>query len=132
MPLTAELHAEIERRLRKSRDDLVATVRARTDSPADDPPQISPNAHQVLGDDSPEAEMISHDEEHFADHETAMLHDIDTALGRLEAGGYGICVECGREIPEARLLATPAVQTCIECQQQLERERHVGRGGPTM
>ncbi|MFL6672686.1 MAG: TraR/DksA family transcriptional regulator [Massilia sp.] len=132
MPITAELSAEIGRRLRKSRDELVAMVRARTDSPGGDPPQISPRAHQVLGDDSPEAEMISHDQEHFADHETALLHDIDVALGRLESGGYGICVECGNEIPAARLLATPTVQTCIECQRRIEKDQHVGRGGPTM
>jgi DnaK suppressor protein len=72
--------------------------------------------------------MISHNEEHFADQETAHLHAIDVALGRLESGGYGICVECGREIAEARLLATPTVQTCIQCQELLEKEQRRGAG----
>jgi RNA polymerase-binding transcription factor DksA len=75
--------------------------------------------------------MISHDEEHFAEHESNLLQAIDVALGRLETGGYGVCVSCGQDIPEARLLATPTVQTCIACQEQIEKEQGTGRG-PTM
>jgi RNA polymerase-binding transcription factor DksA len=67
----------------------------------------------------------------LAEHETNLLHDIDAALGRLESGGYGICVSCGRDIPEARLLATPTVRTCIACQERIEKEQRTGRG-PSM
>jgi RNA polymerase-binding protein DksA len=127
MPLSAELHTEIERRLKKMRDDFTATVRARTDG---DEPPIGPGTHIAENEDRPQAEMIAHNEEHFADHESAILHDIDTALGRLESGGYGICVECGREISEQRLLATPTVQTCIQCQEMLEKQRMRATGTP--
>jgi len=75
--------------------------------------------------------MLSHNEEHLAEHESNLLAEIDAALGRLEAGGYGICARCGIEIPEARLVATPTVQTCIGCQEEIEREQHTGRG-PSM
>ncbi|TFW28451.1 TraR/DksA family transcriptional regulator [Massilia horti] len=126
-PITPELSAEIGKRLRETRDDVLAAVRERTDS---DAPEIAPNTHTFENEDRPQAEMISHNEEHLADHETALLHEIDVALGKLESGGYGICVECGREIPEARLLATPTVQTCIECQQQIEREQERRNGPP--
>jgi RNA polymerase-binding protein DksA len=127
MPLSAELHAEIERRLNKMRGDFTAAVRARTDG---DSPSIGPATHMAENEDRPQAEMIAHNEEHFADHESAILHDIDTALGRLESGGYGICVECGREISEQRLLATPTVQTCIECQEMLEKQQMRATGTP--
>jgi DnaK suppressor protein len=130
-PISPELHAEIGKRLRKSREDMLDTVHARTDGDTDDRPAISPMAHMGSNDDAPAGEMLSHNEEHLAEHETKLLHDIDTAIGRLESGGYGICVSCGRDIPEARLLATPTVQTCIECQEQIEEERRTGRG-PTM
>jgi len=130
-PISVQLHEELGKRLRKSREDLLATVRARTDGDTDDRPSISPNAHMGQNDDAPAGEMISHNEEHFAEHEANMLHDIDAAIGRLEAGGAGVCVECGRDIPEARLLATPTVQTCIQCQERLEKAQHTGRG-PTM
>jgi RNA polymerase-binding protein DksA len=130
-PLSPEITAKISQDLRKSRDDLLATVRSRTDAAADERPSIGPGAHFAQNDDWPVAEMISHNEEHLAEHESNLLQEIDTALGRLEAGGYGICVSCGREIPEARLLATPTVQTCIACQDRIEKEQHTGRG-PTM
>ena len=45
------------------------------------------------------------------------------ALERLNAGEYGTCVDCAMEIPAARLRATPEAQTCIRCQDRLERGR---------
>ena len=38
---------------------------------------------------------------------TETLSRIDVALGRLDAGDYGICVECTGEIAELRLRALP-------------------------
>jgi RNA polymerase-binding transcription factor DksA len=43
------------------------------------------------------------------------------ALDRLNAGEYGTCVECGAAISAARLRAAPEVQTCVRCQDRLER-----------
>jgi RNA polymerase-binding transcription factor DksA len=130
-PISAELHDELGKRLRKSREDMLATIHARTDGDTEDRPAISPMAHMGSNDDAPAGEMLSHNEEHLAEHETHMLHDIDAAIGLLESGGYGICVSCGQDIPEARLVATPTVQTCIECQERIEKEQGTGRG-PTM
>lgn len=130
-PISPELHEELGKRLRQSREDILATVHARTDGDTDDRPAISPNAHMGQNDDAPAGEMLSHNEEHLAEHETNMLHEIDAAIGRLESGGAGICVVCGCDIPEERLLATPTVQTCIRCQERIEKEEGSGRG-PTM
>jgi RNA polymerase-binding transcription factor len=44
------------------------------------------------------------------------------ALDRLDAGEYGICVECAAAISTARLRAAPEVQTCVRCQYWLERK----------
>ena len=131
MAISPELHEELGKRLRQSREDALATVHARTDGDTDDRPAISPNAHMGQNDDAPAGEMLSHNEEHLAEHETNMLHEIDAAIGRLESGGAGICVVCGCDIPEERLLATPTVQTCIQCQERIEKEEGSGRG-PTM
>ncbi|MBI3629342.1 MAG: TraR/DksA family transcriptional regulator [Candidatus Rokubacteria bacterium] len=43
------------------------------------------------------------------------------ALDRLSEGAYGVCVECGERIAPARLRALPEVQTCVRCQDRLER-----------
>src|SRR5262245_53308504 len=46
---------------------------------------------------------------------------IRAALDRLKNGAYGVCVECGEAISAARLRALPEVETCIRCQDRLER-----------
>jgi DnaK suppressor protein len=43
------------------------------------------------------------------------LAAVDTALQRMDEGGYGTCVDCGAEIPEARLEARPLSIRCVTC-----------------
>ncbi|HLI23855.1 MAG TPA: TraR/DksA C4-type zinc finger protein, partial [Acidimicrobiales bacterium] len=45
----------------------------------------------------------------------ASVAEIDRALGKIEAGTYGICERCGAEIPEARLQALPHAALCVAC-----------------
>jgi DnaK suppressor protein len=45
------------------------------------------------------------------------------ALARLDAGTYGRCVDCGRELPEERLEARPEAERCVDCQQKVEARR---------
>lgn len=47
--------------------------------------------------------------------------DIDAALQRMQAGRYGICTDCGRRIPLARLRAYPTAKRCRACQEQHEQ-----------
>lgn len=49
------------------------------------------------------------------------LKQIDAALARLHAGGYGLCSSCSKAIPLARLHAVPFATLCVPCQQQSER-----------
>lgn len=44
------------------------------------------------------------------------LLNIAFAWQRLEAGNYGFCQDCGRPIPEKRLMAIPEARRCLECQ----------------
>lgn len=46
----------------------------------------------------------------------ATLRHIDQALQLMEVGSYGICAECGEEIPEGRLNAVPYAIYCIDCE----------------
>ena len=50
-----------------------------------------------------------------------LLADIDAALRRIEAGTYGICVNCGAQIAPERLEAVPWATLCIECKRKEER-----------
>jgi DnaK suppressor protein len=52
---------------------------------------------------------------------TQVLAEIDAALARIDAGTYGICTNCGKEIPLARLEAYPWASLCIDCKRERER-----------
>ena len=47
--------------------------------------------------------------------------EADKALCRLVEGAYGICVDCGKNIAEARLNAKPEAARCLKCQSVRER-----------
>jgi RNA polymerase-binding protein DksA len=50
-----------------------------------------------------------------------ILREIDEALRRIEAGSYGMCSVCGKEIPAERLEALPYATLCVEDKRRLER-----------
>jgi DnaK suppressor protein len=50
------------------------------------------------------------------------LTRINSALQRIEDKTYGICEECGEQIPEKRLLANPYFMTCVICAEEREAE----------
>ncbi len=41
--------------------------------------------------------------------------EIDAALGRVEAGTYGVCETCGKAIAKARLEVVPEATLCVNC-----------------
>lgn len=54
--------------------------------------------------------------------EMAKLRRIDAALGRIEEGTYGLCIESGEEISERRLEGQPWAEYCLEVAEEMERE----------
>jgi len=99
----------------------------------------------VIGDNSPfadEVDVIQANEGREIGFATRTLlvervHRLRTALDHLKEGDYGTCVECGETIAPARLRAVPEVETCVRCQDRIERygrqfemvEAEVGGGG---
>ncbi|HEX8938725.1 MAG TPA: TraR/DksA C4-type zinc finger protein [Candidatus Limnocylindrales bacterium] len=51
------------------------------------------------------------------------LQQVESALGRLDAGTFGTCRRCGREIAEERLEALPWAADCIDCHRLADRGR---------
>ncbi len=47
---------------------------------------------------------------------------INKALARIANGTYGKCVNCGKPIPEERLIALPLALYDVECQGKLEKK----------
>lgn len=52
------------------------------------------------------------------------LRYIDEALGRVDAGRYGICARCREPIGVERLAAVPFAVYCVDCQQSRSRGGH--------
>lgn len=59
-----------------------------------------------------------------ASRQTALrrLEQVKSALKRLDAGTFGLCVECEEEIATLRLEARPEAPFCLECQAERERK----------
>ena len=50
-----------------------------------------------------------------------LLQKIERALKRIEAGTYGVCDRCGKQIEKARIKALPYVDLCIKDAQAQSR-----------
>ncbi|MQA83962.1 MAG: conjugal transfer protein TraR [Streptosporangiales bacterium] len=46
---------------------------------------------------------------------------VAAAIERIDAGTYGLCVDCGTTVPDGRLEARPEAARCVQCQSKLER-----------
>ena len=55
------------------------------------------------------------------------LYEVEAAIKRILAGTYGVCVETGQPIPEARLKAVPWTRFTREVEERLETKGAVGR-----
>ncbi|MCU1593795.1 MAG: transcriptional regulator, TraR/DksA family [Frankiales bacterium] len=78
-------------------------------------------------DESPleEEELAAAQEE--AEQEDALVEaaqhrktEAEAALTRLEAGTYGVCIDCGEKIAEARLEFRPEASRCLADQEKFE------------
>lgn len=72
-----------------------------------------------LGSDEFERELVLS----LADDEIREIQDIEDALIKIQNETYGICQECGSDIPFSRLEAMPYARYCGPCEQKLEKSR---------
>jgi len=55
------------------------------------------------------------------------LREVRTALRRIDAGTFGICIGCEENINPKRLAAVPWASSCIVCQEAADREQKTPR-----
>jgi RNA polymerase-binding transcription factor DksA len=105
-------------------------------------------ANVTVRSDESDAELADYDQhpgdqgtetlEQELDESKAMILDeekssVEQALERLRQGKYGICVDCGKEIPAARLEAQPEAIRCVEDQRRYEAVHgHTTGPGPAV
>jgi DnaK suppressor protein len=118
----AELARLLKDRRRQIHEDLQNRIR--------DGRAVRPTEVGDIGDTS---EAGSQDAIDFAilERKAQALGRVDEALGRIDAGEYGLCLECHVEISEQRLRALPFAVRCTTCEQRHEgddeRERRPAR-----
>ena len=59
----------------------------------------------------------------LASNDRELLYKVDQALNRIANKTFGICRECKKLIPLARLKAIPYTETCLKCQEKLESKK---------
>jgi DnaK suppressor protein len=103
-------------RLRADRDRTVDQVAALGRDVVD----VMQAADDVATDDEhdPEGHTIAWERQQLSallQAARARLVELDAALERLDAGTYGLCETCGRDIEPQRLAALPATRHCVTC-----------------
>jgi RNA polymerase-binding transcription factor DksA len=100
------VRAELEQMVRESEAEILALA-------------VEPDGEGDEADLS--AEITEADrEEALADAAKARREEALAALGRLDEGTYGVCVDCGTPIPEERLSFRPEAPRCLADQQVFE------------
>lgn len=92
-------------RLTALRQDFDAMVAASAGSNADD--EHDPEGSTIAYERSQLSALTGQALRH--------LHEVEAALARWDAGGYGLCEGCGEAIGDDRLTARPAARLCIGC-----------------
>ncbi|MDP1912225.1 TraR/DksA family transcriptional regulator [Brevundimonas sp.] len=84
------------------------------------------HAHEVLeldGHDAAQREGERVLDMALSDLELRELARVSQALARVRNGKYGLCSDCGADIPFDRLKAEPWAQRCIDCEAAHETEQ---------
>jgi RNA polymerase-binding protein DksA len=102
----SELKAEIISNLIASSEDFKEIVEG-----------MDPKDLADIASDDIDRKMI----EALGSQELKRLKLIDSALTRIQQGKYGLCVKCGKRIPQDRLEAIPYALMCIDCKTAEER-----------
>ena len=58
----------------------------------------------------------------LASNDRELLFKIEGALKRVQNKNFGLCGQCHKFIPLIRLKAIPYVETCLKCQEELEKK----------
>ena len=108
-----DAHENIRQQLIAQRDELMQRVDAiKVDVQHQQEPVEKDFAEQAVQRENEEVLNALDDEARLT------LMQINAALHRMNTGEYGICQDCGIEIPAERLKVVPYAEYCIKCAEQ--------------
>ena len=112
---TTQYKERIEQELADVTKDLQAIGRVNPDNPKDW--EAVPEEMDI---DAADSNVVADKFEEFENNKAALnqletrFNELKDALARIDAGAFGNCEVCGKEIEPERLGANPAARTCIE------------------
>lgn len=118
----AALEAQLRARQRELRGEVASQLKTQ-----DDPRLVGLRNRMEDTDDWAAADAMATMDISLVSRDLAVLAEVEGALGRLANGSYGACVDCGVDIPYARLAAYPAAIRCVACQSRLEAREQARR-----
>lgn len=98
----------------------IRDYRREQDEDAPPPPSDELDTARALADVETHASLIERAE--------YRLKAIDAAMSRAAQGRYGLCDECGEEIPVERLEVLPFAAYCVDCQTKRNHRLRPGEG----
>ncbi|MCC6610496.1 MAG: TraR/DksA C4-type zinc finger protein [Burkholderiales bacterium] len=115
MPLTKQQLAELEHILQARKESLLAEMQGEVGRARDETFGALAGPVTDTGD-AASADLLSDLDMAEVTRDLGEFRGIEAALGRLAAGTYGACVDCGRDIDIERLRVQPTALRCIDCQ----------------
>jgi DnaK suppressor protein len=109
-----ERHALLRQMLEERRGEIQGKLRSILDTLPEEKSSVRDTEEQSVSDFVEEVDFT------LMQMKSETLAKIDEALQRLAEGTYGRCLDCGREIPGARLVALPFAARCRDCQERQE------------
>jgi RNA polymerase-binding protein DksA len=119
--LSKEELAYFEKRLLQLKEETIQMAEASQPLAFEDDGELTSYDNHLA--DS--ATQLEEREKQRALHDTAnnLLEEVNEALGRINTGTYGICVDTGEPIPYERLKALPYAKRTVEAQKEQEKEK---------
>ena len=113
LAMPQNLNGEIQRRLLDERAEVIREIFALA---------LIGNSSKVNLHDNDYAQVSQLRDLEFSRREllNGRLRQLDDALGRVDSGLFGDCLECGAPIGQTRLEADPAAPLCVSCQSRSE------------
>jgi len=127
--LTAAERATLSRQLEQRRRTLRAELATKLHE-QDNPALLGLRNRMEETDDWAVADLETALDVAEVSRDAGELREVEAAFLRLADDTYGECVDCGSNIPPARLTANPSAARCIACQERVEAAQR--RGPPTL
>lgn len=111
---------ELGRAIEERREALTAEIGREAARARNEPFAEVAGAVHDTGDEAI-ADLVADLDNAEVTRDLAELRELAAAHARIAQGTYGVCADCGADIPVARLRAQPAALRCVACQEHHEK-----------